>query len=762
MAAERRGRAVTAEEALQRARHLAKHGVPLFIARPDPGAPTGFQFPGDWQHTEPDPAVVDRWKPGWALCAVMGHVVDAIDVDLQHEGDLASLNGARPRSYGVARTPSGGRHHLVATLGVRSFDGLFQGIDFKAGDAEGRGRGFVFIAPTVRKSKTTGEPTPYEWIEPPDIEALYLLGGDDTGTGLRGLIEGKRSKIPDPPVGPLVPRPAGDVAGDLERRVYGPMRRTPAGQRNDMLNRVACVAGGLFARLAEEDRQDDLSEVRIKEKLQACVVDDGDPGKTRATIASGWTHGVDHPIDDDEPGALQDVPLAEWLARHDLADWRWASGIGWLHWDGRRWEPLGEEFLRDAMGEVAQRINRQALERGDANRLRDTGGLLRSARITGIITHLRAVLAVPGGDFDQRPDLLCVGNGVVDLRTGRLGPHDRELLLTRISPVDYVPDATHPDWDKALRALDPEVVAWMQVRIGQAATGHPTSDDVLPIGQGSGSNGKSTITEAIARAMGDHYTVVADKVLLARPDDHPTELVSLRGARLAVVDETPEAGRLNVARLKRVLGQERITARAIRRDNITFKTSHSLFIWTNHRPIVAETDYGTWRRLALVRFDKTFPRDDRFREALRSGADGRAEAVLAWIVKGARQWYADGRHLPDAPARVVADTRAWREDTDLVLRYVGERLEFDPGACVTSSDLLDDVNEWLHRQGHSPWSTQLVTARFGEHQEVTSHHVHAAIRKSLPGLSLRPGSLHPRPGSPTRVWLGVRFNGEVR
>src|SRR5699024_632819 len=106
---------------------------------------------------------------------------------------------------------------------------------------------------------------------------------------------------------------------------------------------------------------------------------------------------------------------------------------------------------------------------------------------------------------------------------------------------------------------------------------------------------------------------------------HPTELMSLHGARIALLDETPEVAQLNVQRLKAVLGSEWITARHVHRDNITWKATHSLFVMTNYVPIVRETDKGTWRRLALVKFDKTFPPDDQFRSRMARGEDGRKE-----------------------------------------------------------------------------------------------------------------------------------------
>jgi P4 family phage/plasmid primase-like protien len=169
------------QAALDIARRLAQLGIPLFVAPPDPGHATGFALPNDWQQTPPDPtgAVVDRWQPGWALCAVMGQGIDLIDIDIRNGGDPAAMNGSTPRCYGVALTPSGGAHSFIASTGAGSRDGVFPGIDVKSGTPEGTGRGFAFLAPTVRVSKTTGQPTPYRWGQPPDLDALgAVLSGE--------------------------------------------------------------------------------------------------------------------------------------------------------------------------------------------------------------------------------------------------------------------------------------------------------------------------------------------------------------------------------------------------------------------------------------------------------------------------------------------------------------------------------------------------------------------------------------------------------
>jgi putative DNA primase/helicase len=89
------------------------------------------------------------------------------------------------------------------------------------------------------------------------------------------------------------------------------------------------------------------------------------------------------------------------------------------------------------------------------------------------------VVACDAATFDSKPDLLNVANGVIDLRTGTLQPHDPGLLLTKLAPVPYRPDAQHPDWEKALAAVPEDVRDWYQERLGQAITGHIPPNDVL-------------------------------------------------------------------------------------------------------------------------------------------------------------------------------------------------------------------------------------------------------------------------------------------
>jgi P4 family phage/plasmid primase-like protien len=420
-----------------------------------------------------------------------------------------------------------------------------------------------------------------------------------------------------------------------------------------------------------------------------------------------------------------------------------------MHYDGRRWEGVGdnvvsEEIRRGVMDYVAKEVKAGA----DHDRTKKLSSLLHDGRRAAILRMARGYLNAEGEDFDNHRHLLNAGNGVVDLRNGSMRPHDPALLFTKVTPVDYVRGAVHEDWKQALQALPEDAVEWLRVRLGQGLFGGPPPDDLLVILKGTGENGKTTLIDGIKGAVGKDYAVkLPDKVLLARTGDHPTEMMTLRGARLAYMEELPEMGHLNVKRLKDTVGTGEITARYIAKNNVTWTATHTMFVTTNYLPRVDESDHGTWRRLALVNFPYRFRKgweelegpndrhgDPDLRDRLRRGV-AQHQAVLAWLIEGAVKSHQNG--MPEPPQSVTEATREWRRSADLLLRYMDDRLVFDPNSHVIRSDLYDDFTAWLNASGHREWSDQVFHGRFLDHPEVSSKGVEKkkGVRYTQPGRS---------------------------
>lgn len=520
----------------------------------------------------------------------------------------------------------------------------------------------------------------------------------------------------------------------------------------------------------------------VPEKFQDTPVKGADDwfaaGGSLATLSAGATTTC--PRADTGNDAFSDTRMAEVVA-DEVFDhgFCYAFGRGWMLWDGRRWTDSSDIEAVEAVRQWVAKKYVAATRGADTNSAQTDGwrSMLTASRQRTVVNHARGLVLKRASEFDSHPDLINTPSGIVDLETLQVMPHDPDMLMTKVTGSSYRSDADHHDWKQALQALPKNVRHYMQIRLGQAITGHMTPDDMLIVMHGGGENGKSTLTEIIAKAIGDYFLLVSDRALMASPDAHPTELMDFQGARLAVMEETPEARRLNTQRLKRTVGTPQITARRIRMDSVTFDATHSLFINTNFRPTVEETDHGTWRRLALVSFPYRFRKphepvekpndragDPSLRERCRSNPQVR-EAALAWLIEGARMWYENDRAMPEPPASVVADTRAWRGETDLVMAYLDERIIVDPASHVLSMELLDDFNEWLKARRHPAWSDKTFISRLDGHEDVRDHGVELKKMRASSGLSRAPlrASIWGTDQQPAatastyRAWRGLRF-----
>lgn len=62
-----------------------------------------------------------------------------------------------------------------------------------------------------------------------------------------------------------------------------------------------------------------------------------------------------------------------------------------------------------------------------------------------------------------------------------------------------------------------------------------------------GRTARPAVLDTVMRAAGDYGWLISDRVLLGSASNHPTELMDLRGLRLALLEKKPETRRLGVA-----------------------------------------------------------------------------------------------------------------------------------------------------------------------------------------------------------------------
>jgi putative DNA primase/helicase len=591
-------------------------------------------------------------------------------------------HGAGKKCFGQAHaTPTGGwindtgdqlwpmfnLHELPATGTVTIHEGEKAA---KAAEALG------LIATTSKGGATA--PSETDWSPLAGREVVIFPDNDKSGEGYADEVAGILAKL-TPPAAVRVARvpglpPKGDVA-DL-----------PAGTDDELLDARDIVAAAV-ASAAAVSRPHDLVPAAAVAPLP-----DG-----AATIAN--------------PCTWNDTGLCRRLIEVGKGRIRFVADRRlWVRWTGKHWED-------DTAGNEPQRVAKAAAQavfdemHGEGR----TGQKLPTRYATFALNafsrrSIDAAIALAKSEpaaeiksaaFDADADLLNVGNGILDLRTRQLRPHDPAAMLTKLAGVDYDPAATCPRWLAFVEAVtcgDQALAGFLQRSFGLALSADQ-SEQRLWIHHGEGSNGKGTALAVLHRVFGTYAGPAPVEILLARRHDGDREIgvAKLAGKRLAFAQEADDGVRLSEATVKALTGSDPLTGRFLYQNNFEVMPTWHLHLAVNDRPSIRGTDHGIWRRVTLVPWLHTFGEaEKRPRAVVEAELLSEGPGILNWLLDGYHAWRTDGLR---PPAAVTAATTDYRSESDSVRAWIADACIVEAGAESPASDLFVAYRDWCRRAG---------------------------------------------------------------
>ena len=532
------------------------------------------------------------------------------------------------------------------------------------------------------------------------------------------------------------------------------MRNAYVGNRHNTRIRAGRLMGGALAALRVVGYPVMSDDEAIRLIYDTMVPDQGDQRTEYRAIEDGLNYGLQAPLEiwqrrkaaplpPPMPTSTEVVPLdtAELMpkAYHHtdvgnglrfadcyagkvcyVSEWQ-----QWMVWSGTRWERTDDVAMRRLAHDLVLTMYKDAVSDGKLDQELAKWAMKSesAARVNAMLDSAQPYLLVPSALFDAQHDVINVANGMIDLSTGDVRPHDPLAYHTKLIDINYDDQVSMEWWANFLITIfdgDVGLIDYMQRAIGYTLTGR-TDEHCLFFCYGTGKNGKSTFMRALEMLMGSYSTVTSVEALLdaSKPGESATPyMAKLPGMRLAMAQEMPEGRRFNESLVKSITGGDTISARDMYKSVFQFTPTHKLWITGNHLPRISGTDDGIWRRLRIVPFTVTIPearrKDSRvIEEQLRMHLSG----LLRWAVLGAQQWLKQG--LGSCKAVEMATT-TYRGEEDAVQRFITERCEVNTMASVSKGALFSAWREWVDDEGDRSmsyksqrWLMRQLIGRFG-------------------------------------------------
>lgn len=296
-------------------------------------------------------------------------------------------------------------------------------------------------------------------------------------------------------------------------------------------------------------------------------------------------------------------------------------------------------------------------------------------------------------------NLLCLMNGTLDLRTGKLIEHSPAHNLK--CQINCAWDPTEPchRWDQFLEEIfdgDTDIEAKIQLVkewFGYCLTTDISQHKFLWL-VGPGGNGKSVILDVLRQLVGAsnvsdaHVERLSDKGVRAELENKLVNISAEMSAEATISD----------GYLKSIVAGDFIEAERKYKPSFSFRPYVKMVGATNNLPRLLDLSDGFFRRAILLQLNRKFvegERDTRLTERLIAELPG----ILDWAVEGLMSLRKRGNFI--IPASSLEALNQYRQTADPDRMYFEECLVEDPeGAGLTPETLYSGYRKYCRSFGY--------------------------------------------------------------
>jgi putative DNA primase/helicase len=301
------------------------------------------------------------------------------------------------------------------------------------------------------------------------------------------------------------------------------------------------------------------------------------------------------------------------------------------------------------------------------------------------------------------PNTVPVANGTVDLTDGELRRRQPTEYVLAALPVEYDPDAECPTFGTYLEEVCPRSVDRKKL---QEYVGYTLMHWDLPFHKalflaGPQASGKSTFLDTVNALLGGDPDDERGTTCSLSPQEMTDEKFAgydLRKAWANIRSDIPNDLIENTGKFKELVAGDPVKVEKKYQDPITIRPTAKHLFAANTLPEADVDDDAFFRRILLVSFPNTVPRDERDPD-LGDKLEAELSGILNWAIEGLDR-LREQEHFTGAPTpgMVQAKWRAWGSSVDRFKQRILEATN-DPDDAVPKRDALDAYRRFCEAEG---------------------------------------------------------------
>lgn len=296
-------------------------------------------------------------------------------------------------------------------------------------------------------------------------------------------------------------------------------------------------------------------------------------------------------------------------------------------------------------------------------------------------------------------DRINVANGILDLETWELEDHDPDFLSPVQIPVNYVPGAACPAWERQVEQTFPEDARALAWEIAADLIQPDRSDQKAILLTGEGSNGKSVFLENIAAFLGRHNRSSRS---LHRLESDRFAVSSLMGKLANICPDLPSGHLTGTSMFKAITGGDTVSGEYKYKDQFDFVPFCRLLFSANRPPTSGDDTHAFFRRWKVVPFERTFDPDEAApRERIDAALQDPRE-LSGLLNKALEALPRLKRHGFSEPESVSRAHEEFRETTDPLAVWLNHNTVEGPEMSVPKGELREAYAKSCEKQGRTP------------------------------------------------------------